>query len=188
VLPPGTLYFNASKTKYTMDLTKAQAQLDLAWDGALKTQGLTMQFTYNIGNTARESACRILADGLNMLTWGGPVNIQAVGVPWATYLPALRAKQLPLFFIGWLADFPDPHNWVYPFMSSHGTYCSRQNVVYGLDKDSMNWEGGYSPPYASSIGGMVYDVQDSINGTYIDTLISTGVVTPDGPDKQSMRN
>jgi len=165
---------------------KAQQHLDLAWGGALKTQGLTMQFTYNIGNTARETACRILADGLNMLTWTGAVNIAAVGVPWATYLPALRAKQLPLFFIGWLADFPDPHNWLYPFMYSTGTYSSRQNVVYGLDKDSMNWEGGYAPPYTSSIGGTVYDVQGSINGTYVDTLISTGVQTPNGPARQAI--
>jgi len=50
--PPGTLYYNGSKPMYGIDLVKAQQHLDLAWGGALKTQGLTMQFTYNIGNTA----------------------------------------------------------------------------------------------------------------------------------------
>ena len=86
------------------------------------------------------------------------------------------------FFIGWLADYPDPHNWVYPFVTSTGAYAKRQMVVYGLDPGSMNWEGGYAPPYTSSIGGTVY----SINGTYIDDLIDAGVRTPNGPARQAI--
>jgi hypothetical protein len=29
---------------------------------------------------------------------------------------------MPFYIIGWLADYPDPHNWYYPYMHSHGTF------------------------------------------------------------------
>jgi peptide/nickel transport system substrate-binding protein len=193
-MPKGTLYWNGSKPMYDINLAKAQAYLDVAtgWTGAagsVKAAGITMKLVYNTGNTARETFCKIVADGLLKLTWGpsAVVNIQALGIPWATYLPQLRAKQLPVFSIGWMADFPDPHNWFYPFMSSTGTYSSRQVVTYGLDPSTMNWEDtSYGPPpYINALGESVTE----INGTYIDHLISTGVQIPNtDPRREKLYN
>jgi peptide/nickel transport system substrate-binding protein len=191
-MPNGTLYWNGSKPMYDINLAKAQAYLDVATGytgapGSVKAAGITMKLVYNTGNTARETFCKIVADGLtNKLTWGpsAVVDIQALGIPWATYLPQLRAKQLPVFSIGWMADFPDPHNWFYPFMSSTGTYSSRQVVTYGLDPSTMNWEDtSYGPPpYTNAFGETV----TGINGTYIDHLISTGVHTSNLDPRREM--
>ena len=193
-MPKGTLYWNGSKPMYDINLAKAQAYLNVATGytgaaGSVKTAGITLKLVYNTGNTARETFCKIVAAGLTGLNWGGSavVNIQALGIPWATYLPQLRAKQLPVFSIGWMADFPDPHNWFYPFMSSTGTYASRQVVTYGLDAITMNWEDALygAPPYINAFGESVTE----INGTYIDHLISTGVQTPDAdPRREQLYN
>jgi hypothetical protein len=180
-MPNGTLYWNGTKTMYARNTVTANAYMTaLNLTTGILAQGLTMDFVYNIGNTARESACRILADALrDDIDWGpsAVVDIDSVGIPWATYLPLLREKKLPLFSIGWLADFPDPHNWFQPFMSPTGTYSSRQVVTYGLDLSTMNWAPNrmFGPvPYLNYKGQLV----NALNNTYIGDLISTGVTIP----------
>jgi ABC-type transport system substrate-binding protein len=49
-----------------------------------------------------------------------------VGLPWSTFLPALRASEAPYFVSGWLEDIHDPHNWYHPYMV--GTYAARQKM------------------------------------------------------------
>jgi hypothetical protein len=176
-MPKGTLYWNGSKPMYTIDIAKAQAHLDAAWGGEVKQKGVIMRLAYNLGNTMRQTLCEMLAYGLNNLLQWGPnavVDIAPIGVPFSTYMVELRAKQLLLFSVGWLADFPDPHNWLSPFMDPRGTYCSRQNVVYGLNPESMNWpSGAKKPPYTDALG---YTVTE-INSTYIQTVISKAAGT-----------
>jgi peptide/nickel transport system substrate-binding protein len=187
-MPPGTLYWNGSKPKYDIDIAKAQSYLDKAWGGEVKEKGVIMRLAYNIGNTARQVMCTMLCYGLNnLLTWGpsAVVDIEPVGVPWATYLPELNAKKLLLFTVGWMADFPDPHNWFTPFMSPTGTYASRQSVVYGLDPPSMNWPAGAKiPPYTDAVGNYV----PQINNTYIGALIKQGIQIADPVVREKLYN
>jgi len=187
-MPQGTLFWNGSKPMYNIDIAKAQAYLDAAWGGEVKSNGLIMRLAYNIGNTARQTMCTMLAYGLqNLLTWGpsAVVDVQPVGVPWATYLPELNAKKLLLFTVGWMADFPDPHNWFTPFMSPTGTYASRQSVVYGLDPATMNWPAGAKiPPYTDALGNYV----PQINNTYIQALIAQGVKIADPAVRETLYN
>ena len=187
-MPKGTLYWNGSKPKYDIDIAKAQAHLDAAWGGEVKSKGLIMRLSYNIGNTPRQTLCEMLAYGMtNLIQWGpnAVVDIQPIGVPWATYMPEMRAKNMVLFSVGWLADFPDPHNWFSPFMDPRGTYPSRQNVVYGLDPESMNWpSGAKKPPYTDALG---YTVTE-INNTYIVTVISEGVKVADPAVREKLYN
>ena len=53
-------------------------------------------------------------------------RIYVRGVEWPTYLRAIVKSQLPVFIIGWLADYPDPHNFVHPYMHSKGTFAAWQ--------------------------------------------------------------
>ena len=41
---------------------------------------------------------------------------------WKDYLIEYRKFKLPIFLIGWGADYADPHNFVYTFMHSQGVY------------------------------------------------------------------
>jgi peptide/nickel transport system substrate-binding protein len=177
-MPPATLYYNKSKMYYGINIAEAQKHLDLAWGGQVKEKGLVLRLAYNTGNTARQTFCSIIADGLKYkLNWGPNAvkDIEPIGVPWATYMSELRGKKLCVFNIGWMADFPDPHNWAVPFMSSGGTYMSRQRGVYGLNPESMNWapeNRTYGPPpYTNAIGETV----TAINNTYMDHLIASGI-------------
>jgi peptide/nickel transport system substrate-binding protein len=187
-MPKGTLYWNGSKPMYNIDIAKAQQHLDQAWGGEVKSQGLIMRLAYNIGNTARQTLCTMLAYGLtNLLTWGpnAVVDCQPLGVPFATYMTELRAKKMLLFSVGWQADFPDPHNWFTPFMSPTGTYASRQNVIYGLNPETMNWPAGAKiPPYTDAIGQYV----SQINNTYIQDVILKGVGIADPVVREKLYN
>jgi peptide/nickel transport system substrate-binding protein len=174
---PGTAYYNASKPMYGIDVTEARAHLALVLGGTVKSQGLVLRLTYNAGNTARQTLCTMLAYGLtNLIDWGpsAVVDIAAIAVPWATLLPEIRAKKAVLFNIGWLADFPDAHNWVFALMHPSGTYPSRQSCRYGLNPETMNWAPNreYGPiPYTNAKGEYV----SAINNTYIAHLIDRAV-------------
>jgi len=189
-MPPGTTYYNYTKPKYGLNVTKAQNYLNLVLGGDVIAQGLTLKLAYNIGNTARQTLCTMMAYGLiNSITWGphADLDISAIGVPWATYLPELRAKKLCIFSIGWLADFPDAHNWASPFMSPTGTYCSRQRVKFGLNPTTMNWapDASYgAPPYTNAKGEWV----TAINNTYVAHLISLGVQESNPATRQMIYN
>jgi len=187
-MPPGTAFYNESKPVYSIDVAKAQAALDAAWGGDAKTQGISVKLTYNSGNTARETICRMVKDFLeNRLTWGpdAVVNIEVVGVPWGEYIPHLYYGRLAVFTLGWLADFPDPHNWFMPFMHpSHGDYAAYgQHVVYGLGDIAANWSPDPSygpPPYTNALGETVTE----INNTYVEHIIEAALgQTPDIREK-----
>ena len=49
---------------------------------------------------------------------------------WAgAYLPAVRGKVLPIFFLGWAPDYADPDNYVNPFIHQNGTYAKRCGII-----------------------------------------------------------
>ena len=42
-------------------------------------------------------------------------------------VPNLVTQKMPMFQIGWMADYPDPDNFVFPFMHTDGTFSHFQN-------------------------------------------------------------
>jgi peptide/nickel transport system substrate-binding protein len=120
VIPP-LPYYDASIPKYDFNTTKAEA-LFKQWPGLWET-GFTMKILYNIGNIRRQIVSEMLANGINALN--PKFHAQAVPLIWAQYLAASSAKQLPVFAVGWLADYPDPHNFVYTYYYTYGYYANR---------------------------------------------------------------
>jgi len=49
-------------------------------------------------------------------------KIEVRGEQWPTYLTSYKQGYLPAFIIGWLADYPDPHNFIQTYYHSAGTY------------------------------------------------------------------
>jgi peptide/nickel transport system substrate-binding protein len=122
---PGVLYDNPSQVKYYFDLGIATTYFRMAWGGALWANGMSFTITYNSGNVARETAAVMLMNNINSLNPKFHVGVQEV--PWgSTYLPQMVQSMLPVFIIGWLADYPDPDNFVFPFMHSQGTFAAWQ--------------------------------------------------------------
>jgi len=120
---PGLPQYDASIQKYTYNLTKAEEYLKM-WPGLWET-GLTMQLMYNTGNLARKTMAEMLRDKLNGMN--PKFHCSAVGVIWSSYLYARDHGQLGCFSLGWLADYPDAHNFANPFYYSMGNFPWRQS-------------------------------------------------------------
>jgi peptide/nickel transport system substrate-binding protein len=112
---------------YNFDMEKATEEMKLAHDGAVWETGFTFTLLYNEGNQSRRVICEILEK--NIESMNPKFHIDVRGVPWASYLDKLVTEQMPLFVIGWLADFPDPHNFVMPFAHSTGTFSGWQGAT-----------------------------------------------------------
>jgi peptide/nickel transport system substrate-binding protein len=137
VLPvSGMPGYDASAPHYTYDTAQCEAEFKLADvdkdgipagddpEGDIWTTGFRFAATYNQGNTTRQSAAEILASNV------GSVNelflVEVLGLPWPAFLQSQRDLTLPLFFVGWLEDIHDPHNWYAPYLTQ--TYATRQSL------------------------------------------------------------
>src|SRR5690606_24666535 len=92
------------------------------WSSDVCSSDLKVTLVWNIPNTTRKTACEILEHGIEALNPKFQVEVQ--GMEWATMLPRRREGRLPMVFIGWLADFADPHNFVYPYLHSKGDFMA----------------------------------------------------------------
>jgi peptide/nickel transport system substrate-binding protein len=71
---------------------------------------------------------------------------------------------MPLYSLGWIADFADADNFMRPFMHSYGDFSFFQNYTA---------ENGWTTPGPRT-------------GLAKDLLIELAVKTPDGPDRENM--
>ncbi|BER92039.1 MAG: peptide/nickel transport system substrate-binding protein [Candidatus Atribacteria bacterium] len=124
VLPRGLLGYNENLPMYQFDLEKAKEELQKAWNGEIWEKGFKLTLLYNTGNEARQTACEMLKENIESLNPKFKIEVQ--GVQWPTYLDAYRSGQLPAFVIGWLADYPDPHNFIFTYYHSNGVYGTTQ--------------------------------------------------------------
>ena len=105
---------------YKFDLEKSKKYMKKAWGGKVWEKGFKMIVTYNTGNEMRQAAAVMLSE--NIMSLNPKFKIEVRDVEWKDYLVQIRNFQYPIFMSGWLADYADPHNFVYPFMHSNGFY------------------------------------------------------------------
>jgi peptide/nickel transport system substrate-binding protein len=125
--------------------------------------GFKISIYYNSGNLPRQLACEYIKatfDYINSV-YGKNFIIDIQGPDWATYLDMMENFEMPLYSIGWLADFADADNWVRPFMHSYGDFSYFQNYTA--------WNGWTTPGPRT--------------GLHKDLLIDIAVKTPDGPQR-----
>jgi peptide/nickel transport system substrate-binding protein len=128
---PGITYANATIPVYYMDIAKATTEFNAASSDAsspayqVMTKGFYFKMTYNTGNQPRQTTAEMIKTNIKLVN---PLfNIETLGVTWSTYLgemwwyPSSRAV-MPIYHIGWVADYPDAHNWVFPFMHTYGDF------------------------------------------------------------------
>ena len=105
---------------YEFDLKKSAEHLKKAWDGQVWEKGFKMVIAYNTGNEMREAAALMLAE--NIMSLNPRFEIEVRNVEWKDYLVQYRSYMYPIFITGWVADYADPHNFLYTFMHSQGAY------------------------------------------------------------------
>jgi peptide/nickel transport system substrate-binding protein len=131
-IPTGMLGHNSSAPTYDYNLTKAMEYLQNATNPLTGhswwTDGFTVAFIYNVGNSLRQTACNLMKQALDSLSSmpGTHGTFQATinALDWPTYMAlfAMRPCPLPVFFLGWAPDYADPDDYVIPLLHSSGLY------------------------------------------------------------------
>ncbi len=127
-MPEGYLGYDDTLPKASFNLALAERELKQAWDGKLWEVGFVMPALYNTGNMMRQTGAEMLKVYMESLNPKFKVNV--IGLQWATYLAAGNNNLLPLFFIGWSSDYPDPHDFIFTYYHSQGTYSEWRGEPY----------------------------------------------------------
>jgi len=117
----GLPYHNPDQDKYSFNLTKTEQHFRAAWSGQVWTNGFTMTLVYRPGNVPRQKAWEMLKTSVESLNSNFHINIEEEW-PWWIW-PFGWLRRYPMIISGWLADYPDPHNFVHPFMHSDGVFA-----------------------------------------------------------------
>jgi len=144
-IPAPMLGYDPTIPLYDYNLTKVANYLKAAVDtrpghtGSYADNGFTLMLYYNAGNVGRQAGCALLKRGLEEISenpaYGvtGTITVSSTAMDWPSYLDARAARTLPLFFLGWNVDFPDPDDFADPFCNQNGSFP----IYIGLRNDSL---------------------------------------------------
>lgn len=168
MIPRGMFGFNEKQEYFSLDKAKATAAFREAWGGQVWDRGFKLTILYNAGNAERELGARILKDNIEALNPKFKIDIR--GVTWSSYLAAAGAGKAPVFWIGWLMDYPDPHNFAFHFMHSDGAFPQWQR--YKDEAVNRLVEAAVKEPDRTKRG----DLYRQINQKYFELVPSVATV------------
>lgn len=119
-LPSSLLGYDPNLPKFEFSIAKATEEFKKAWNGEVWKKGFKLTLLYNTGNEARRTVAEMIKTYVEMIN--PKFKIEVRGEQWPTYLTSYKQGYLPAFIIGWLADYPDPHNFIQTYYHSAGTY------------------------------------------------------------------
>ncbi len=109
---------------YSLDLKKAEEHFKKAMGGKVWENGFKFTMAFNSGNLPRQTACQIIKRHVESINPKFKIDVRAV--EWPTFLDAYKSSKLPIFVMGWNADYPDSHNFAFPLLHSKGDYPHTQ--------------------------------------------------------------
>jgi len=133
-IPSGMLGYSENVPLQTFDLALAADFLKKAVDtrpgntGSYADNGFNIWLYYNSGNLGRQAGCQLVKRGLETMSQNATLGISgtitvSIGVlDWPGYLDARAARKLPMFFLGWNVDYPDPDDFANPFCHQGGAF------------------------------------------------------------------
>jgi peptide/nickel transport system substrate-binding protein len=130
----GLLGYDPSLPKYTFDKAKAVAEFKEAWGGKVWDMGFKFTLTYNTGNTARQIGAQIVKDAVESLNPKFKLDVR--NIQWPSFLQMTNAHKGTVYALGWAVDYPDPDDFVQPFLSSKGDYPQR-NSYHNAEADKL---------------------------------------------------
>ncbi|NLO91083.1 MAG: ABC transporter substrate-binding protein [Elusimicrobia bacterium] len=123
-VPPGVPGYAKPKNRYTHDPAKARGHFMKAFGGKVWRDGFAFTLSYNTGSEGRQASCEIMKREVEALN--PKFHIRLRGIDWPVFLEKAQNRKMPMFSRGWIADYPDAHNFVFPFYHSQGRYASSQ--------------------------------------------------------------
>ena len=106
ILPPGFPGFNPSLEGLQFDPELARALLG---ESAYADPGTRPRMVVTVPDPGAETSVLALEVVLQMWRQILGVEVEIKHVEWATFLQGLQNKELQVFTLGWLADYPDQH-------------------------------------------------------------------------------
>ncbi len=125
-MPPSFLGYNDDVAVRTLDLEAAEEYFRSAFGGQLWENGFEFTAIYNAGNTIRQTALEIIADNLEFINPKFRMNVRSL--PWADFLSRTAERKVPMFALGWAADYADPSNFINTFLDNDGYYSPRTSI------------------------------------------------------------
>ena len=113
---------------YKHNVEKAKEHFKKAFDGKVWENGFKMTLVYNTGNPARKVACDIMKAYVEQINPKFDLDVRSL--QWSSYLEKSNRNYLPLAVNSWIADYPDPHNFVSPYLSSNSYYGDMRGEAY----------------------------------------------------------
>lgn len=106
--------------------------MEKAWDGKALKIGLKFSIAYNTGNLMRQRIAEMIKTYMEMIA-PGKIKVDVVALNWPSYLDAMMRSELPMPIFNWLADLPDPDNFIFTFYHSAGsTFQDRVRISGSL--------------------------------------------------------
>jgi peptide/nickel transport system substrate-binding protein len=125
-LPPSFLGYNDDVPIRTLDLEAAEQYFREAMGGQVWEQGFQFTALYNAGNTVRQTVLEIIRENLEFINPKFRMNIRSL--PWPDFLARTAERKVPIFALGWCADYADPRNFINTFYDNDGFYSARTSI------------------------------------------------------------
>ncbi|MFI5347540.1 MAG: ABC transporter substrate-binding protein [Elusimicrobiota bacterium] len=124
LIPPGLIGYKTGKPRYSFDPKQAAEHFKKAWGGQLWDKGFKVAIVFNAGSAPAQSLCQMIKKNVETLNPKFHVDVKVV--QWSTYLEQTQQRKIPIQLGAWQADYPDPHNFVFPLLHSDGYFPTKQ--------------------------------------------------------------
>ena len=114
--------FDAEEVRCELSSLESAQVTRTEYDAAMK-QMVTRQVTENRTLYQTKAVCCPATQLVNGVPRTFKVNVNVED--WPTFLADQRAKKLPVFYLGWIADYPSPDNFIGPFYYSGSYFAPR---------------------------------------------------------------
>lgn len=114
IIPPSMANYSSKSEAYPYDPVKAKELLDEAVkEGARIPDKIVLAF--NNGNAVHKNVCEFIQ---NQLKANLGVNVELNSADWGVYIKDVDNGNYPMFRLGWVADYPDPDNFLWVLLDS----------------------------------------------------------------------
>jgi ABC-type oligopeptide transport system substrate-binding subunit len=173
-LTPTNAYLNATQLPpWNINLTAVYDDLQAA---GIYSFSITLM--YNTGDVQRMIACNEYEEAFNEINslYDTDYDITVSSVNYQTYLTACSNSNLPIFMLGWLADFSDADDFIVPFMETGGTFTTWQQFSNSTIDNLIHQEEVLSAAPVNFTAGSPYmqrsAIMEQLQIDYIQNAIS----------------